>query len=187
MTTNIHLSAYYCMNPAYIGNQSRIYYQSDTMPAPKLTLFLDVVSPFAYLAYYITRVHTSYLLHPPSSPSLLLYLDAGFRKKPLCMETPRNFLCNVLTYFFFSSLEKNAKIFKECEITYVPIFLGGVMKACNNKTPIDIKSALSFPLLLSSLSCFCFSASVSTLLSLLESFHSPSHSPVFLRLGLRSK
>lgn len=35
------------------------------MAKPKLTLYLDIVSPFAYLAFYVTKVylmelHTSY-------------------------------------------------------------------------------------------------------------------------------
>jgi 2-hydroxychromene-2-carboxylate isomerase len=35
---------------------------------------------------------------------------------------------------------QNDPVFKKCEITYVPIFLGGVMKACGNTAPINIKS-----------------------------------------------
>ena len=35
---------------------------------------------------------------------------------------------------------QNDPVFKNCEITYVPIFLGGVMKACGNTAPINIKS-----------------------------------------------
>ncbi|KUJ23111.1 2-hydroxychromene-2-carboxylate isomerase-like protein [Mollisia scopiformis] len=31
-------------------------------------------------------------------------------------------------------------VFSKCEIEYVPIFLGGVMKACGNPTPISIKN-----------------------------------------------
>ncbi|WEW59295.1 hypothetical protein PRK78_004764 [Emydomyces testavorans] len=57
------------------------------MPAPKITLYVDIVSPFAYLAYYITR-------HSP--------------------------------------------VFAKCEVSYVPVFLGGIMKATNNKPPIHI-------------------------------------------------
>ncbi|KAL1302257.1 hypothetical protein AAFC00_002678 [Neodothiora populina] len=59
------------------------------MAVPKLTVYLDIVSPFAYLAFYMT---------------------------------------------------KNARIFKDCDVSYVPIFLGGVMKACNNIPPIEIKN-----------------------------------------------
>ncbi|PMD35469.1 HCCA isomerase/glutathione S-transferase kappa [Hyaloscypha variabilis F] len=59
------------------------------MAGPKLTLYVDTVSPFAYEAYYILR---------------------------------------------------NDPVFKNCEITYVPIFLGGVMKACGNTAPINIKN-----------------------------------------------
>ncbi|CAJ2510679.1 Uu.00g063040.m01.CDS01 [Anthostomella pinea] len=57
--------------------------------AKKVTLFVDVVSPFAYEAFHILRN------------------DAAFR--------------NV-------------------QVTYVPIFLGGLMKACGNTAPIQIKN-----------------------------------------------
>jgi len=59
------------------------------MARPSLTLYLDIVSPFAYLAYYVT---------------------------------------------------KTSPVFATCEITYVPIFLGAVMKACGNTPPIQIKN-----------------------------------------------
>ena len=81
---------------------------------PKLTLFVDIVSPFGYYAFHtlqvITRTHhqnwrrrrrklTERLIEPQKSP-----------------------------------------IFNQVEITYIPIFLGGVMKACDNRPPINIKS-----------------------------------------------
>ncbi|GAB7337602.1 hypothetical protein MBLNU457_g2905t1 [Dothideomycetes sp. NU457] len=66
------------------------------MARPKLTLFVDTVSPFAYFAFYMT---------------------------------------------------KTSPIFKDCDVTYIPIFLGGVMKACGNTPPIQIKSPPSLPLL----------------------------------------
>jgi 2-hydroxychromene-2-carboxylate isomerase len=56
------------------------------MAKPKITLSVDIVSPFAYMAYYTTR-------HSP-------------------------LLTNV-------------------DITYRPIFLGGLMKACDNRTPVS--------------------------------------------------
>lgn len=59
------------------------------MAIPKLTLYVDVVSPFAYLAYYVTR-------HSP--------------------------------------------IFQKCEVTYIPISLGGLMKVCDNRPPGVIKN-----------------------------------------------
>lgn len=34
-------------------------------PKPKITLYVDIVSPFAYMAYYILRVSAS--LPPPST------------------------------------------------------------------------------------------------------------------------
>jgi 2-hydroxychromene-2-carboxylate isomerase len=62
---------------------------------PKLTLFVDIVSPFAYMAFYV--------------------------------------------------LQRSAA-FKQVEITYIPIFLGGVMKACDNRPPISITSMFPLPL-----------------------------------------
>ncbi|KAH6679818.1 thioredoxin-like protein [Halenospora varia] len=59
------------------------------MGQPKLTLYVDTVSPFAYEAYYILR---------------------------------------------------NDPTFSKCSVEYIPIFLGGVMKACGNTPPINIKN-----------------------------------------------
>ncbi|SPQ27409.1 70b28f89-15a9-406d-afcc-3876f9c56a10 [Thermothielavioides terrestris] len=59
------------------------------MARPKITLYVDTVSPFAYEAYYILR---------------------------------------------------NEDVFKACDITYVPIFLGGLMQKCGNIAPIKIKN-----------------------------------------------
>ncbi|KAK2737620.1 hypothetical protein FQN55_000976 [Onygenales sp. PD_40] len=59
------------------------------MAAPKITLYIDLVSPFAYMAYYVTR-------HSP--------------------------------------------VFAKCEITYIPIFLGGLFNATGNITPLRIKN-----------------------------------------------
>ena len=59
------------------------------MAPPKLTLYVDIVSPFAYMAYYTTR---------------------------------------------------HASILKNVSITYIPIFLGGLMKACDNRAPIEIRN-----------------------------------------------
>ncbi|OAL23165.1 hypothetical protein AYO20_11033 [Fonsecaea nubica] len=55
----------------------------------KITLYVDIVSPFAYLGYYFLR-HSS--------------------------------------------------IFHNVQITYIPILLGGLMKQCGNKTPIEIRN-----------------------------------------------
>ncbi|EON65021.1 hypothetical protein W97_04256 [Coniosporium apollinis CBS 100218] len=59
------------------------------MPNPKITFYVDIVSPFAYLAFYALN---------------------------------------------------NFPVFAQCEITYIPIFLGGVMKACGNTPPLRIKN-----------------------------------------------
>ncbi|KAI0484018.1 HCCA isomerase/glutathione S-transferase kappa [Xylariaceae sp. FL0804] len=55
----------------------------------KITLFVDVVSPFVYEAFHVLR---------------------------------------------------NDAVFRDVEITYVPIFLGGLMHACGNRPPIQIKN-----------------------------------------------
>lgn len=60
--------------------------------SPKITLYVDTVSPFAYEAYWLLR---------------------------------------------------NDPVFAQCEITYIPMFLGGVMKATGNVAPINIKSVCS--------------------------------------------
>ncbi|KAL4984331.1 thioredoxin-like protein [Aspergillus falconensis] len=59
------------------------------MAAPKITLYYDIVSPFAWIAFKILR----------DSPT-----------------------------------------FSECDITFVPVFLGGIMKATGNTPPIRIKN-----------------------------------------------
>ncbi|RMZ92667.1 hypothetical protein DV736_g121, partial [Chaetothyriales sp. CBS 134916] len=59
------------------------------MAKSKITLYVDIVSPFAYLGYYMLRHHP---------------------------------------------------IFQGVEVSYVPILLGGLMKACNNTPPIQIKN-----------------------------------------------
>ncbi|KAK1761153.1 glutathione S-transferase kappa 1 [Echria macrotheca] len=59
------------------------------MARPKILMYVDVVSPFSYEAYYLLR-------HDP--------------------------------------------VFKDCEVTYVPIFLGGLMNKCGNTAPIRIKN-----------------------------------------------
>ncbi|KAI4754021.1 putative 2-hydroxychromene-2-carboxylate isomerase [Aureobasidium sp. EXF-3400] len=60
---------------------------------PKLTLFVDIVSPFAYMAFYVLQ---------------------------------------------------RSQAFKQVEITYIPIFLGGVMKACDNRPPIQITNKAGY-------------------------------------------
>ncbi|KZM23109.1 Glutathione transferase [Ascochyta rabiei] len=59
------------------------------MAQSKMTLYVDIVSPFAYIA--------------------------------------------------FSVLE-NSPVFKQCDIKYVPILLGGLMKRCGNTPPLAIKN-----------------------------------------------
>lgn len=63
------------------------------MAKPKLILYVDVVSPFAYLAFHVLN----------TSP-----------------------------------------VFKGCDVTYVPVFLGGIMKGTGNTPPIQIKSGFHF-------------------------------------------
>ncbi|KAF7586802.1 hypothetical protein BBP40_008320 [Aspergillus hancockii] len=59
------------------------------MAVPRVTLYLDIVSPFAYIAFHVLR---------------------------------------------------NSPVFAKCQITYIPIFLGGLMNACGNTPPINIKN-----------------------------------------------
>ncbi|KAF2474735.1 thioredoxin-like protein [Lindgomyces ingoldianus] len=59
------------------------------MSKPKITLFVDIVSPFAYIGFYALQ---------------------------------------------------NFPVFKQCEITYIPIFLGGLMKRCGNAPPLQVKN-----------------------------------------------
>ncbi|KAF2108977.1 thioredoxin-like protein [Lophiotrema nucula] len=59
------------------------------MSKPKITLYIDIVSPFAYVGFYA-------LQHFP--------------------------------------------VFKQCDITYIPIFLGGLMKQCGNTPPLQVKN-----------------------------------------------
>ncbi|KAF2795632.1 thioredoxin-like protein [Melanomma pulvis-pyrius CBS 109.77] len=59
------------------------------MSKPKITLYIDIVSPFAYFGFYALQ---------------------------------------------------NFPVFQQCEITYIPIFLGGLMKACGNTPPIQVKN-----------------------------------------------
>ncbi|KIX00409.1 uncharacterized protein Z518_10548 [Rhinocladiella mackenziei CBS 650.93] len=59
------------------------------MAGPKITLYVDIVSPFAYLGYYMLR---------------------------------------------------NSPVFRPVQVTYVPILLGGLMKACGNRAPIEIRN-----------------------------------------------
>jgi len=59
------------------------------MAQPKITLYIDIVSPFAYIAFHVL---------------------------------------------------KNSPAFKQCDVKFVPIFLGGLMNACGNTPPIAIKN-----------------------------------------------
>lgn len=40
--------------------------------------------------------------------------------------------------------DQNSPTFAKCNVTYVPILLGGLMNACNNTAPINIKSEYLF-------------------------------------------
>ncbi|KAJ5543232.1 hypothetical protein N7535_005662 [Penicillium sp. DV-2018c] len=59
------------------------------MPAPKITLYVDIISPFAYIGFHVLQ---------------------------------------------------NSPAFSKCDITYIPILLGGLMNACGNSPPINIKN-----------------------------------------------
>ncbi|CAG8090075.1 unnamed protein product [Penicillium salamii] len=59
----------------------------------RITFYVDIVSPFAYIAFHVLR---------------------------------------------------NSPAFAKCEISYVPIFLGGLMQACGNNPPINIKNKKNY-------------------------------------------
>ncbi|KAJ5373902.1 hypothetical protein N7517_005908 [Penicillium concentricum] len=63
------------------------------MPGPKITLYVDIVSPFAYIAFHVLQ---------------------------------------------------NSPAFAKCEITYVPILLGGLMNATGNSPPINVKNKKAY-------------------------------------------
>lgn len=126
------------------------------MTRPKLTLFVDIVSPFAYLAFYITRVgHGSY---SQASTKISNFLENLLRRflfpilhHDLSRQAPNVIPLNSTSLLYsgipFScshsiadSPSQHSPVFKQCDLSYVPIFLGGVMKACGNTAPINIKS-----------------------------------------------
>jgi hypothetical protein len=80
-----------------------------TMAQPKITLYIDVVSPFAYEAFYILQVRAGITY------SLDRLVGCTFASLPE--------LASGLT-----SPVKNDPVFKHVQITYVPIFLGGLFK-----------------------------------------------------------
>lgn len=82
----------------------------------KITLYVDIVSPFAYIAYNVLKV-------------------SAF-KLPMCRHAVAD---RALTSSSTLSLQHDP-IFKQCQITYIPIFLGGIMKTAGNTPPIQIKS-----------------------------------------------
>ncbi|TVY15332.1 hypothetical protein LARI1_G005029, partial [Lachnellula arida] len=101
---------------------------------PKLTLYVDTVSPFAYLAYYITR----YFFITVNSDK---YGDTVIRNsQPLpCIDW--GFGLNLVSgRELIDGMEQHDPAFSKCDVEYVPMFLGGVMKACGNTPPINIKN-----------------------------------------------
>lgn len=89
----------------------------------KITLYVDVVSPFAYVAYHVLRVSAPTCTPRPSHVRRRGHVTAKHRTS--------------LT----GGSQQHDPIFQKCRITYMPIFLGGVMKAAGNTPPINIKSA----------------------------------------------
>ncbi|KAJ5503310.1 hypothetical protein N7463_006184 [Penicillium fimorum] len=63
------------------------------MSGSKITLYVDIVSPFAYIAFHVLQ---------------------------------------------------NSPAFAKCEITYVPILLGGLMNASGNSPPINVKNKKTY-------------------------------------------
>jgi hypothetical protein len=116
------------------------------MPGPRLTLYVDTVSPFAYEAYYILRVSARHDSSRSSQPSQLNDLCSILSGREDCYFQEVWTLGGSRT-LIRSSLQ-NDPVFKKCEIVYVPIFLGGVMKACGNTPPIKVKSTVHSKLVL---------------------------------------
>ncbi|KAJ5175257.1 uncharacterized protein N7482_001134 [Penicillium canariense] len=79
------------------------------MATPKITLYFDIVSPFAYIAFHVLKA--SPITHNRGS---------------WCLDTNFHF--------------QNSPTFAGCDISYVPILLGGLFNACNNTAPINIKN-----------------------------------------------
>jgi 2-hydroxychromene-2-carboxylate isomerase len=77
------------------------------MPNPTITLYVDIISPFAYIAFHVLQASAHVRI--TSSTDLTHNLQ-------------------------------NSPAFAKVDITYVPILLGGLMQACNNSPPINIKS-----------------------------------------------
>ena len=46
-------------------------------------------------------------------------------------------------------MKQTSPVFTECDVTYVPVFLGGIMKETGNRPPISVPSgSRSYALLL---------------------------------------
>jgi hypothetical protein len=105
------------------------------MAGPKLTLYVDTVSPFSYEAYYILRVSTRHTFLDAA-----MLLNNGLCLNPGWKREDSRFLGRCVDNRLIHSSLQNDPVFKKCEITYIPIFLGGVMKACGNTPPINIRS-----------------------------------------------
>jgi hypothetical protein len=103
------------------------------MAGPKLTLYVDTVSPFSYEAYYILRVSSGHA----SSLGLSRTSVRGYVQTHIGSElfetTLRELQLSELNRTLIRFRLQNDPVFQKCEITYVPIFLGGVMKACGSR------------------------------------------------------
>lgn len=124
------------------------------MPKPKITLFVDIVSPFAYIGFYALQVGSSLPGHTVIFGSLCFFFEDLQHYSP-CTSS---FQTQQSRFFFQWALpsggarqayelihraansNQNFPVFKQCEVTYVPIFLGGLFNLCGNTTPLSVKS-----------------------------------------------
>lgn len=109
------------------------------MAQSNITLYVDIVSPFAYIAFYILKVRVTSL-------SIIALFGAFVSAASsdtvnLCSQDQHSpYADHLSTKMKTNRLMQNSPAFKQCEIKYVPIFLGGLMNACGNTPPIAIKS-----------------------------------------------
>lgn len=119
----------------------------------KLTLYVDVISPFGYMAYWLTRVCHSHFYY-----MCLLFIRRNERRNeeehtPLSNPHPHPHpYPHPFTYLpylsihphqtnpsiFFSNKIQHSPAFTSIPTTYIPILLGGLMSQTKNSPPLTI-------------------------------------------------
>ncbi|KAL8968232.1 MAG: hypothetical protein Q9183_002561 [Haloplaca sp. 2 TL-2023] len=104
---------------------------------PNLILYVDIVSPFAYLAYYVIRVSP---LSTAENIICIIYLEhsvvVSFQLSPIL---PDRLLCPSVLVCSQRDTQ-HSPVFAQCSVDYVPVFLGGIIKAVGTTPPINIKN-----------------------------------------------